>query len=115
MDTIDSNTNILVAAPSEPTDKSLMQQLSRCVADIEEVREAHLPAVIEIGQASSARLTLVVVVRQNADKKQISNVLAGNMKSHLSAADQIDTRVVADDFPLLDSIRATGCVVGWRD
>ncbi len=115
MDTIDSHTNFIVAAPVEPTDKALTQKLSRCVADIEDVREAHLPAVIEFDGQSQARLTLFIVVRQHIDKEHIAALLRHNLSTRLSGNSGIDIKVIADDYPLLESIRATGCVVGWRD
>jgi len=115
MDTLTSNTNFIVAAPRRATDKALAQKLSGYLADLDEVREAHLPAVIEFGATTEARLTLIVVVAQVADKDAIQQLLSKRMSGRFSATSKIDLKVVPDDFPLLQAVRDTGCVIGWRD
>jgi len=56
MDTLNTNTTLVVSAPGKPTDPSLLRKISAVLSDLEEVREAHLPAVIEIGAATQSRL-----------------------------------------------------------
>lgn len=115
MDTISTNTNYIVVAPDKPADKSLIKRISRAVADLEDVKEAHLPAVIELGKFDSPRLTLFVVVEKGANTSVVQETLQKRLSGWFSLTSRVDLKVVNHDFPMLDSVRETGCVIGWRD
>lgn len=115
MDTISTNTSFIVATPVKPTDKSLMQKISGFLTDLDDVREAHLPSVIELGYGGIPQLTLFVVVTADASRETIHKTLTSRMGGRFSNTGSIALQIVTDTFPLLQAIRDTGCVVGWRD
>ncbi len=115
METKTNSTSFIVAAPVKPTDKSLMQKMSGYLSDLDDVREAHLPTVIDFGTTGDPRLTLFVVVNAETDRDLVYQTLESRMNSRFSGTGNIALRVVTNTFPLLQAIRDTGCVVGWRD
>ena len=115
MDTLSTNTNYIVVAPEKPVDKALIKRISRAVGDLEDVKEAHLPAVIELGKFDSPQLTLFVVVDKSADMQTVVDLLSRRLSGWFSLTSKVDLKVVDSDFPMLDSVRETGCVIGWRD
>lgn len=115
MDTLSTNTSYIVVAPEKPTDKGLIKRISRAVADLENVKEAHLPAIIELGKFDSPRLTLFVVVDKASDTQSVTDLLQQRLSGWFSLTSKVDLKVVDADFPMLNSIRETGCVIGWRD
>lgn len=115
MDTISTSTSYIVVAPEKPTDNSLIKRISQTVADLEEVKEAHLPTVIELGKFDSPQLTLFVVVEVGADTQVLTDLLRQRFSGWFSLTSKIDMKVVTTEFPMLESIRETGCVIGWRD
>ena len=62
LNTIKPSNTLVVAPPQKAPDSTLTKKISRALAELEEVREAHLPEVIEIGVSTRARLMLFVVV-----------------------------------------------------
>jgi len=115
MDPLSTNTSYIVVAPEKPADKALMKRISRAVADLEDVKEAHLPAVIELGKFDSPRLTLFVVVEKAADTQAVMELLKRRLSGWFSLTSKVDLKVVDAEFPMLNSVRETGCVIGWRD
>jgi hypothetical protein len=115
MDTLSTNTSYIVVAPEKPADKGLTKRISRAVADIESVKEAHLPTVIELGKFDAPRLTLFVVVEKATDTQKVADLLKQRLSGWFSLTSKVDLKVVDQDFPMLDSVRETGCVIGWRD
>ncbi len=115
MDTLSTDTSYIVVAPDKPTDKSLIKRISRAVADLENVKEAHLPAIIELGKFDSPRLTLFVVVEKSTDAQSVMDLLKRRLSGWFSLTSKVEMKVVDADFPMLDAIRETGCVIGWRD
>ena len=115
MDTLSTNTNYIVVAPEKPADKGLIKRISRAVGDLEDVKEAHLPAVIELGKFDSPHLTLFVVVEKSANTQVVQDLLKRRLSGWFSLTSKVDLKVVDTDFPMLDSVRETGCVIGWRD
>lgn len=115
MDTLSTNTSYVVVAPEKPADKALIKRISRSMADLEEIREAHLPAVIELGKFESQKLMLFVVVDHGTDVMAVTQLLEQRLSGWFRLTSHIDLKVVKPDFPMLDSVRDTGCVIGWRD
>lgn len=115
MDTITAHTNYIVLAPSEPTEQSLVKKISSAMADMEAIREAHLPDVIEFGLNNSPSLTLFAVVDTDCDFDQLKATLDGKINSGFFNKKSIDIKIIPKSFPLLQAIRDTDCLVGWRD
>jgi len=115
MDTLSTNTSYIVVAPEKPADSGLIKRISRAVADLEDVKEAHLPTVIELGKFDSPQLTLFVVVEVGVNTQLVADILRQRLSGWFSLTSKVDMKVVTTEFPMLESIRETGCVVGWRD
>lgn len=115
MDTVTHHTNYIVIAPDKPTDKALVKKISQAMADIEDIQEAHLPAVIAIGSASTPALVLFVVVDENSDGDNLLALLKSKINGGLFRKTEIEIKIVPPNFHLLPSIRNTQCLIGWRD
>lgn len=115
MDTITAHTNYIVLAPSHPTDPALVKKVSQAMADIEAIREAHLPDVIEFGLSNKPRLTLFAVVANDCDTDELKEALNAGVNGGFFKKKTIDIKVIPQNFPLLQAIRDTDCLVGWRD
>lgn len=115
MDTITAHTNYIVLAPSTPTDPALVKKVSQAMADIESIFEAHLPDVIEFGLTNKPVLTLFAVVADDCDTDELKDALNTKVNGGFFKKKTIDIKVISQNFPLLQSIRDTNCLVGWRD
>ena len=113
---LDKSVNrLLIGAPRRPVDTALMKKLSKMLGDLELVKEAHLPEVVELGVGKSAELTLLVVVVSDSAIIPVTGILEVRIEHGFPADQQIALRVVTEDFPLLAVARSVQCVVGWRD
>lgn len=115
MDTLTAHTNYIVLAPSKPTDKALVKKISQAVADIDVIREAHLPDVIEFGLSNSPVLTLFAVVSAASDQDKLMETLNAKINAGFFNKKTIDIKIIPENFPLLQAIRDTNCLLGWRD
>ncbi len=115
MDTITAQTNYIVLAPDQPTDKALVKKISQTLADIESIHEAHLPHVIELGKSNEPQLTLFAIVADDVDQSDLWNFLNAKINGGFFRKTRIDIKVIPKNFPLLQAIRDTNCLVGWRD
>ncbi len=106
---------LLVGAPRRPVSSALMKKLSKMVSDLELVKEAHLPEVVELGRDRPAELTLLVVVASESAIVAVTGILEVRLEHALPHNHPISLRVVTEDFPLLSIVRSVQCVVGWRD
>lgn len=106
---------LLIGAPRRPVSTALMKKLSKMLADLELVKEAHLPEIVELGTGRSSELTLLVVVSTNSAIVPVTGILEVRLENGLPANQQIALRVVTEEFPLLAVARSVQCVVGWRD
>jgi len=107
--------HLLFGKPSQRVPGELITRLSRMVADIQPIREAYLPEVKELGLAMPASLVFYLVVdppSKMVEVRQRVDQLVGDI---LPIDLNIAVRVVTRDYPLLQIIRDTRCVVGWRD
>lgn len=115
MDTITAQTNYIVLAPDVPTDKALVKKISQTLADIESIHEAHLPHVIELGKPNEQTLTLFAIVGDDIDQGDLWKLLNAKINGGFFRKKRIDVKIIRKNFPLLQSIRDTNCLVGWRD
>lgn len=113
---VDKSANrLLIGAPRRPVDTALMKKLSKMLADLELVKEAHLPEIVELGSGRPAELTLLVVVASDSAVVPVTGILEVRLEHGFSAKQMVALRVVTEDFPLLAVARSVQCVVGWRD
>ncbi len=111
---LDKSANrLIVGAPHRPVSDALMKKLSKLLSDLELVKEAHLPEVVELGAGRSAELTLLVVVLSDSAIVPVTGILEVRLEHGVKTP--ISLRVVTEDFPLLPIVRSVQCVVGWRD
>ena len=61
-------TNLIIGAPLNPTKKKRLKLLSKMLSDLEEVREAHLPQVNELGSNEPPELIFFVVIDPEHDR-----------------------------------------------
>lgn len=115
MDTLKTNTALVVSPPSKPADPALIKKISALLGDLEEVREAHLPDVIEIGMSTKSTPMLFVVVASADHTKKVERALARRFGGLFRLGSRLAYRVVQPDFPMLADIRDTQSLVGWRD
>ena len=115
MDTITAHTNYIVLAPTTPTPKTLVKKISQAMADIDDIREAHLPNVIEFGISNTPELTLFAVASSECNQEQLKATLHSKINGGFFNKKAIAIKIIPEDFPLLQSIRDTDCLIGWRD
>lgn len=113
---LDKSTNrLLIGTPRRPASAALMKKLSKMLTDLELVKEAHLPEIVELGGAGTAQLTLLVVVSSPSAVIPVTGILEVRLEHGLPAKQPVALLVVTEDFPLLAVARSVQCVVGWRD
>ncbi len=115
MDTVSSHTNYIVVPPTTANDDNLVKKISNILADIEDIKEAHLPCLIEFGKSTESKQALFVLVDDHCDRQALHQLLDKKINSGFFKRNSIDIRVVLDDFPLLQSVRDAQCLIGWRD
>lgn len=109
------DTGFLVSAPRRPPPKRLRKRLSALLADLEAVREAHLPDVLELGVDSTPRAVLILVVEPPAASRDVLETVRARLPEVLGRGETLAVRSLRPDHPQLASIRETQCVIGWRD
>ena len=109
------STKIIISPPVRPVKKKLLKTLSKVLSDIEPVREAHLPLVLEIGSNLPPALVLFVVVDPPSKIPVVVDTINTRFKFPLPKGELLQIRPITKDFKLLPTIRDTKCVVGWRD
>lgn len=107
--------HLLFGRPKQHVSSELISRLSALVADIKPVREAYLPEVMELGLDMPASLSFFLVVDPPSRITQVRERIDRSIGDILPADPQIAVRVITPDYPLLQIIRDTRCVVGWRD
>ncbi len=115
MDTVSNLTNYVVVPPTSPNDSGTTKKVSRILADIEEIREAHLPCIIEFGENTQAKPALFVVVAEHSDKKSLRKKVDQKLNGGFFRRKSIAVKVITEEHPLLPSIRDAKCLIGWRD
>lgn len=108
-------TNLLICAPRSPLPKKRLKKLSQMLSDLEEVREAHLPEVIEVGSPSGPAQVLFVVIDPEHAIATVMHEIEARIKRILRSNEHVDVRPITPEHSLLPTIRDTNCVVGWRD
>jgi len=74
-----------------------MKKLSKMLADLELVKEAHLPEIVELGSGRSAELTLLVVATSPTAVIPVTGILEVRLERGLPADTHIGLRVVTED------------------
>ncbi len=115
MDTLNTNTALVVSPPGKPPDAALLRKISALLSELEEVKEAHLPEVIEIGSSTQSRLVLFVVVDSADNFPKVEKALARQFGGRLRFGGKLEYRIISPDFAMLQNIRDTKSIVGWRD
>ena len=109
------DTGFVVGTPRQPLSRRRRRRLSAALADLEAVREAHLPELLDIGAGTEARLVLVVVVEPPAMTAEVLETVRARLPAALGRGERLEVRALATDHPLLPSVREADCVIGWRD
>jgi hypothetical protein len=115
MNIVSNHTNYIVAPPTAPNDQSLVKKISTLLADIDDITEAHLPCLIEFGKSTESKPALFVVVTDQCDRRSLHSLLHKKINGGLFNRKSIEIKIVQADFPLLQSVRDTQCLIGWRD
>ena len=108
-------TNLIFGAPLKPTKKGRLKVLSKMLSDLEEVREAHLPQVNELGSNEPPQLIFFVVIDPESAIPGVMEKIDAQLKGVLRANEKLEIRPLTKDHELLPAIRNADCVVGWRD
>lgn len=110
-----AKTNMLITAPRRPWRRKRIKQISAILADIDEVREAHLPQVIEIGSTAPPEMTLFIVVEPASAVDAVMEKIGARLQSLLGRNETLNVRPIGCQDELLTTIRDVDCVIGWRD
>ena len=109
------STSILITAPRKPWRKKRIKQISAMLADIDEVREAHLPQVIEIGSTAPPEITLFIVVEPASAVATVMETIDARLAALLGRGETLKVRPISPQDELLTTVRGVDCVIGWRD
>lgn len=115
MDTITTQNNYIVVPPATPNDKSTTRKISKFLADIEEIKEAHLPSIIEFGENTHAKPALFLLVSEDCDRPGLQKLIDQKLNGGFFRRKSITVRVITENDLLLQSIRDAKCLIGWRD
>ncbi len=108
-------TNLIIGAPANPTKKRRLKLLSKMLSDLEEVREAHLPQVNELGSNKPPELIFFVVIDPESAIPGVMEKIRARLKDVLRADEKLEVRPLHVDHELLSTIRNAECIVGWCD
>ena len=108
-------TNLIIGAPLNQTKKKRLKLLSKMLSDLEEVREAHLPQVNELGSNEPPELIFFVVIDPESAIPGVMEKIDARLKDVLHTDEKLEVRPLLKDHELLPAIRNAKCVVGWRD
>jgi len=115
IDTVSNQTNYIVVPPAVPNDDALIKKISGLLADIEDIKEAHLPCLIEFGKSTESKQALFIVVNDNCDRAMLYDELNRKLNRGFFKRNTMEIKIVPDNFPLLQSVRDAQCLIGWRD
>lgn len=115
MDIVSNHTNYIVVPPATPNDDGLVKKISGILSEIDEIKEAHLPCLIEFGKSTESKQALFVVVTERCDCPALYDLLNKKLNSGFFNRKAIAIKIVQPDFLLLQSVRDAQCLIGWRD
>ncbi len=108
-----TGTNVIVGRPRKPLPHRQVKRVSALLAGIGEIREAHLPEMLAVGEAGSAQTVLFVVVEPAGAVATVRERIEAGLERALRR--QLPLWVVPSGHDLIDTVREAHCVVGWRD
>lgn len=107
-------TTVLVGVPGHGWPRRRVKALSSVLAPLDEVAEAHLPEILELGAGRPASTVLFLVVEPEAAiPRVVERVVAGLRE--LRGLGALGIWAVGPDSPFVPTVRQAGCAVGWRD
>jgi len=111
---IERGTTVLVAAPQPAWPRRRLKAVSTVLAAVDEVAEAHLPQILELGAGRPASTVLFVVVEpESAIQRAVARIVDG--LGEIRGLGTLGVWAVGPDSPFVETVRRAGCAVGWRD
>lgn len=108
-----TGTNVIVGRPRKALPSRQVKRISALLASIGEIREAHLPEILAVGEAAGAQTVLFVVVEPTAAAVAVRERIEAGLERALKG--RLALWVVPIGHELIDTVREAHCVVGWRD
>lgn len=108
-------TNLLISAPLKPVSKKLIRRISEIICDIEEIREAHFPAVLSMGSENPAECALFLVFYQISEISSVMDSIGSDLAKVSRDSESFEVWPILQSDSLLETIRSANCVIGWRD
>ena len=108
-------TNLLISAPPKPLSKKLIRNISEIICDIEDIREAHFSNVLSMGSNDPAVCVLFLVFCQVSKISAVMESVGSELEKVSRDDVQFEVWPICQSDDLLETIRSTNCVIGWRD
>jgi hypothetical protein len=110
---IERGAHVRVGVPAKQ-DRFLARTLAEALAEIVEIREAHLPMCFVEGGMPSPAQVLVLVCDGPADQRKLVGAVEDKIAPLLPYGARLDIWPLPSDAPLTESVRATECRILTR-
>jgi hypothetical protein len=108
---IPTGSAILIGAPAKPMDIALSVAIGKLTDSIEGIFEAHLPQIFAVDVMEESAQVLVVVLRQGADLKLVTEQLGSGLSEILPEGMHLDVWPIPVGDTMVDDVRRTGCLI----
>lgn len=108
-------THLLISAPLKPISRNLISRISEIICDIDEIREAHFPAVLSMGSNDAPECVLFLVFDQESKVSTIMESIGDDLAAIKRDVTPFEVWPICQSDSLLETIRMANCVIGWRD
>lgn len=108
---VPSGTQVMLGAPAQPLDASVVSTVGDLVSSIEGIAEAHLPQCFILGLMDAPEQVLVVVLEAGADRVDVLNQIGAGLPRVLPRGPDLQVWPVSEDDGLIGTVRGTGCQV----
>ena len=110
--TIPAGTGVLLGAPAQPMDSSLIRSLTSLVASFPGVQEAHLPQCwVQSTMREPAQVLVMVFSAHSEETAEVVRRMETALCPLLSRNRHLDVWFMAPGDSLLEAVRNTGCKI----
>jgi hypothetical protein len=100
---------VMIGAPAHPLTPDITSAITRAVASVPDIMEAHLPNVFAVGVMEAPAQVLVLVFSTIANKDQVLSALGDALASEMPPGFALDVWPIHGRSDTLDDVRSAGC------
>ena len=108
---IPAGSAMFIGAPARPMDQRISIEIGKLTDSIDGIFEAHLPQLFVPEVMEEPAQVLVVILRQNANLKEIADELGSGLSRVLPEGAHLDLWPIPLGHQMVDDVRRTGCLI----